>query len=101
MKKITILAFLFLAISIAHAQTSTHIGKCRFEGPDPGKGRSLLIGSDVQLYHNGSFKVTSIGGGVDYYTGNGDIWIIYRNPEARKKYNFKTSNGKVQTCDDY
>jgi hypothetical protein len=84
-----------------NAQSSTLIGKCRFTGPQPGKGVSLLIGSDVQLYHNGSFKVTTIGGGVDYYTGNGDIWIIYKNPKARTKYNFKTSNGKVQTCDGY
>jgi hypothetical protein len=53
------------------------------------------------LYHNGSFRRTSIGGGVDYYTGDGDIWIIYRNPKARSKYSFKTSGGKVQTCDDY
>ena len=53
------------------------------------------------IYHNGSFKQTSIGGGVNYYTGDGDIWIIYRNPRARSKYSFKTSNGKVQTCDDY
>jgi hypothetical protein len=85
----------------ANAQSSTLIGKCRFTGPQPGKGVSLSIGSDVQLYHNGSFKMTTIGGGVDYYTGNGDVWIIYKNPKARTKYNFKTSNGKVQTCDGY
>jgi len=66
-----------------------------------GKGSSLLIGGDVQLYHNGSFKRTSIGGGVDYYTGDGDIWIIFRNLKARSRYNFKTSNGKVQICDGY
>ena len=85
----------------ANAQSSTLIGKCRFTGPQPGKGVSLSIGSDVQLYHNGSFKVTTSGGGVDYYTGNGDVWVIYKNPKARTKYNFKTSNGKVQTCDGY
>ena len=45
--------------------------------------------------------MTTSGGGVDYYTGNGDVWVIYKNPKARTKYNFKTSNGKVQTCDGY
>lgn len=101
MKKVLILATLLLTFVFVNAQSATLIGKCRFTGPQPGKGTSLLIGGDVQLYHNGSFKQTSIGGGVNYYTGDGDIWIIYRNPRARSKYSFKTSNGKVQTCDDY
>lgn len=86
----------------ANSQTgAVSIGNCRFTGPEPGRGMSLSIASDVQLFHNGSFKQTSIGGGVNYYTGDGDIWIIYRNPESRTKYNFKTTSGKVQTCDSY
>ena len=101
MKKIIFTSAFLLFSLISLAQSATLIGKCRFTGPQPGKGTSLLIGADVQLYHNGSFRRTSVGGGVDYYTGDGDIWIIYRNPKARSKYNFKTSNGKVQTCDDY
>ena len=101
MRNLFILATMILSLNIVYAQSATLIGKCRFTGPQPGKGTSLLIGGDVQLYHNGSFKRTSVGGGVDYYTGDGDIWIIYRNPKARSKYSFKTSNGKVQTCDDY
>jgi hypothetical protein len=100
--KYTVLLFVAIfAVNFANAQSATLIGNCRFVGPDPGRGTSLLIGSDVQLYHNGSFKRTSIGGGVEYYTGNGDLWIIYRNPKARSKYSFKTSNGKVQTCDSF
>ena len=101
MKNLLILATMLLTFGFANAQSGTNIGRCIFTGPQPGKGVSLLIGSDVQLYHNGSFERTTIGGGVDYYTGDGDIWIIYRNPEARSKYSFKTSGGKVQTCDDY
>lgn len=101
MKKIITAFTLVCVVGMMHAQSSTLIGDCKFTGPQPGNGKSLLIGSDVQLYHNGSFKNTSIGGGVYYYTGNGDIWVIYRNPGARKKYNFKTSDGKVQSCDNY
>lgn len=101
MRKLLILATMLLTLGLANAQSGTLIGKCKFTGPQPGKGSSLLIGGDVQLYHNGSFKRTSIGGGVDYYTGDGDIWIIFKNPKARSRYNFKTSNGKVQICDDY
>ena len=101
MRKLMILATMLLTLGLANAQSGTLIGKCKFTGPQPGKGSSLLIGGDVQLYHNGSFKRTSIGGGVDYYTGDGDIWIIFKNPKARSRYNFKTSNGKVQICDDY
>lgn len=100
--KYTVLLFVAIfAVNFANGQSATLIGNCRFIGPDPGRGTSLLIGNDVQLYHNGSFKRTSIGGGVEYYTGNGDLWIIYRNPKARSKYSFKTSNGKVQTCDSF
>lgn len=84
-----------------NTQSNTLIGNCRFTGPQPGKGMSLSIGSDVQLYHNGSFRITSTGGGIDYYTGDGDIWVIYKNPKAKTRYNFKTSNGKVQSCDSY
>lgn len=101
MKNLFILATMLLTFGFTNAQSGTNIGRCKFTGPQPGKGTSLMIGSDVQLYHNGSFRNTSIGGGVDYYTGDGDIWIIYRNPKARSKYSFKTSGGKVQTCDDY
>jgi hypothetical protein len=101
MKNLFILLTILISTSFIYAQSSTTIGKCRFTGTQPGNGTSLLIGSDIQLFHNGSFKNTSIGGDVRYYTGNGDIWIIYKNPEARIKYNFKTTNGKVQTCDDY
>jgi hypothetical protein len=101
MRNLLLLVTILLVSQAAYSQSATLIGNCRFTGVQPGKGTSLLIGSDVQLYHNGSFKRTSIGGGVDYYTGDGDIWIIYRNSKARSKYSFKTSNGKVQTCDDY
>ena len=101
MKNLLILATTLLTFGFANAQSGTSIGRCKFTGLQPGKGTSLSIGSDVQLYHNGSFRRSSIGGGVDYYTGDGDIWIIYRNPKARSKYSFKTSGGKVQTCDDY
>jgi hypothetical protein len=94
MKNLLIIATLLFTFNFINAQSSTLIGKCKFTGTQPGKGTSLLIGSDIQLYHNGSFRRTSIGGGVDYYTGDGDIWIIYRNPKARSRYNFKTSNGK-------
>ena len=101
MRNLFILTTILLTFGFTNAQSGTSIGRCKFTGPQPGKGTSLMIGSDVQLYHNGSFRRTSIGGGVDYYTGDGDIWIIYRNPKARSKYSFKTSSGKVQTCDDY
>jgi hypothetical protein len=101
MKNLLFLIIMLFTFGFASAQSSTTIGKCRFTGPDPGRGSSLSIGGDVQLYHNGSFKKTSSGGGVDYYVGDGDIWIIYKNPKARSRYNFKTSNGKVQTCDNY
>lgn len=101
MKQFILMATMLLTFGFVNAQSATLIGKCKFTGAQPGKGSSLSIGGDVQLYHNGSFKNTSIGGGVNYYTGDGDIWIIYRNPKARSKYNFKTLKGKVQTCDDY
>lgn len=101
MKNLMIVATMLFAFSFANAQSSTMIGKCKFEGQQPGKGTSLLIGSDVQLYHNGSFKRTLIEGGVDIYTGDGDIWIIYKNSNARSKYKFKSSNGKTQSCDNY
>lgn len=100
-KNLLIIATLLFTFNFINAQSSTLIGRCKFTGTQPGKGTSLLIGSDIQLYHNGSFKKTSIGGGVDYYTGDGDIWIIYRNPKARSRYNFKSLNGKIQSCDDY
>jgi hypothetical protein len=77
MKNLFILVTMLLAFGTANAQSSTLIGKCKFEGQQPGKGTSLLIGSDMQLYHNGSFKRTLIEGGVDVNTGDGDIWIIY------------------------
>jgi hypothetical protein len=101
MKKLLLMLVIVFTISYANAQSGALIGRCKFTGPQPGKGTSLLIGGDVQLYHNGSFKCTMIGGGVDYYTGDGNIWVIYKNPKSRSKYNFKTSNGKIQTCDDY
>jgi hypothetical protein len=71
MKKIIFTSAFLLFSLISLAQSATLIGKCRFTGPQPGKGTSLLIGADVQLYHNGSFRRTSVGGGVDYYTGDG------------------------------
>jgi|688.fasta_scaffold487563_2 hypothetical protein len=101
MKKFFLLSAMMILLGVANAQSSTLIGKCKFTGTQPGKGTSLLIGSDIQLFHNGSFKRTSINGGVDCYTGDGDIWIIYKNSKSRSKYSFKSSSGKVQTCDDY
>ena len=54
----------------------------------------------MDLYHNGSFRQTGTEGSVNIWKGDGDIWVIYRRSDARRKYKFITS-GRIQTCDNY
>ena len=50
--------------------------------------------------HNGSVKITTIRGGVNVWTGNGDVWVIYKNSREVGKHVFEVS-GTVQTCNSF
>jgi hypothetical protein len=46
-KNLLIIATLLFTFNFINAQSSTLIGRCKFTGTQPGKGTSLLIGSDI------------------------------------------------------
>ena len=102
MKKFILLTLMSFMIFGAFAQSKTLIGRCEFYKDKNNKGPSntVTIGGDVDLYHNGSFRQTGTEGSVNIWKGDGDIWVIYRRPDARRKYRFITS-GRIQTCDNY
>ena len=54
----------------------------------------------MQYYHNGNVRRTKIEGGKDVYTGDGDVWVIFKSPEVARKTLFRVT-GNVQTCYDY
>ena len=84
---------------VSFGQSRTLIGNCTFNKDANNRAPSNIvsIGGDIQLYHNGSFKQTGSEGSVNIWKGNGDIWVIYNNSNARNKYRFVT-NGQIQTC---
>jgi hypothetical protein len=54
----------------------------------------------MQYYHNGKVRRTRIEGGKDVYTGDGDVWVIFKSPEVARKTIFRVT-GNVQTCNDF
>lgn len=74
------------------------IGKCHFTGERP--PRSMSIGSTTVYYHEMSSSSVSRGG-VEYKQCTGDVWVIYRSASDAKHLQFQTTNGSVQTCNDY
>lgn len=75
----------------------TIIGKCRFDGNRPSKATHR---GGLEVMHNGSVKITTIRGGVNVWTGNGDVWVIYKNSREVGKHVFEVS-GTVQTCNSF
>ena len=102
MRKIILLTLVFFIVNATFSQSRVLIGRCEFykDKDNRAPSRQLAIGGDIDLYHNGSFRQTQLDGAVNVWKGDGDIWIIYRNPGARRKYRFETS-GRIQTCDNY
>lgn len=90
-------AFSFLFSISINAQTGHNIGKCKFNGKKP--KTSNIVGR-MQYYHNGNVRRTKIEGGKDVYTGDGDVWVIFKSPEVARKTLFRVT-GNVQTCYDY
>ena len=102
MKKIILMALMSFFAMASFAQSRVLIGRCEFYKDKDNRPPSnqLAIGGDIDLYHNGSFRQTQLDGAVSVWKGDGDIWVIYRKPDARRKYRFVTS-GRIQTCDNY
>ena len=73
------------------------IGRCTFSGTRPSQG---TIRGGLEIMHNGGVKITSIRGGVNVWTGSGDVWVIYRSSREIGKHVFEVS-GSVQTCNDF
>lgn len=97
MKNLFIIAALLLSFNFVSAQTSTTIGTCKFVGKQP---RSSNVVGRMQYYHDGSVKRTKMEGNKDVYTGNGDVWVIFKSREAAAKAVFRVT-GNVQICNDF
>ena len=96
MKNVLLISALLFSVSL-NAQTSHSIGKCKFSGQKP---KSSNIVGRMQYYHNGKVRRTRIEGGKDVYTGDGDVWVIFKSPEVARKTIFRVT-GNVQTCNDF
>jgi hypothetical protein len=94
MKKTIQLFFVLLVFGSLNSQTKMNIGRCTFEGKQP---TTIVSTGSVTIYHNGTMKCTGTSGGVNVWTGNGDVWVIFSDSKDISKFKFIT-NGKVQTC---
>lgn len=74
------------------------IGKCHFAGEQP--PHSMSIGTTTVYYHEMSSSSISRGM-TEYKQCKGDVWVIYRSTADAKRLQFQTTNGSVQTCNDY
>jgi len=73
------------------------IGKCSFNGTRPSQGTTR---GGIQVLHNGTVKITQTRGGVNVWTGSGDVAVIYKNRSEVGKHLFEVS-GTVQQCNDF
>ena len=97
MKKLLLIGILILLGGASYAQSGMSIGRCKFVGKKPGNGN--IVGR-MEYYHSGNVKRTKIEGGKNIYTGDGDVWVIFKSREAAEKTVFRVT-GNVQTCNDY
>lgn len=74
------------------------IGRCSFYGERP--PRSMSIGNTIVYYHEMSSSSISRGG-VEFKQCTGNVWVIYRSAADAKRLQFQTTNGSVQTCNDF
>ena len=71
------------------------IGRCFFYGDRPSSGTSI---GGMQVYHNGSGRITGSRGSQQIYkVDGGDIWVIYSKQSQKERYVFL--GGSLQTCD--
>jgi hypothetical protein len=96
MKNFLFLFFLMLTFTLVdlNSQSKMSIGRCTFEGKQP---TTIVSTGTLTIYHNGSMKRTGTNGGVNIWSGNGDVWVIFSDSKDISKFKFIT-NGKVQTC---
>lgn len=73
------------------------IGKCSFSGTRPSQGTTR---GGINVLHNGTVKITQTRGGVNVWTGSGDVAVIYNNRSEVGKHLFEVS-GNVQQCNNF
>ena len=83
-----------LLVSVYSFSQTTTIGSCTFKGKKPTK---INVVGNMEIYHNGSVKNTQVSGGKNIWTGDGDVWVIFKSNEASRKNEFRI-DGKVQEC---
>ncbi len=74
MKRTIQLFFMLLVFGSLSSQSKMTIGRCTFEGKQP---KTIVSIGGVKIYHNGTMKCTGTSGGVNVWTGNGDVWVIF------------------------
>ena len=73
------------------------VGKCNFSGTRPSQGTTR---GRINVLHNGTVKITGTRGGINIWTGNGDVAVIYKDRSEVGKHLFEVS-GTVQQCNDF
>jgi hypothetical protein len=73
------------------------VGRCSFKGTRPSRGTTR---GGIQVLHNGTVKITKIRGGVNVWTGSGDVAVIYTNSREVGKHLFEVT-GSVQECNRF
>ena len=75
----------------------TRIGKLLFTGYKPSHH---MKEEGFEAYHNGSLEKLGVEEGITYWEGDGDVWIIYHDPNQLGKHNFKI-HGRLQEKMDF
>ena len=73
------------------------VGKCIFNGTRPSQGTSR---GRIYVLHNGTVKTTQTRGGVNVWTGSGDVAVIYKDRREVGKHLFEVT-GSVQEGYDF
>lgn len=94
----SIMIIVLCALFGGMATADMMIGRCSFYGECP--PRCMSLGNTIVYYHEMSSSSVSRGG-VEYKQCTGDVWVIYRSAADAKRLQFQTTDGSVQTCNDF
>lgn len=83
-----------MAFTATAAMADWTISGITFKGSRPSK--MLNAHQGVTIYYNGTLKVERYSGGVTYYSGTGDICVLYSRNYTGPKLDFSSTGGTVQ-----